>query len=163
MNDADVEKIVRGMVNETRRKGVAQYESITYYAAEAVVRHVFAEAEKMRVRVFVAIADAGANPVAVARMDGAFAASYDIAVHKAYTAVALKTSTEALGKLAAPGGELYGIQNTNDGKIVIFGGGEPLRIGDAVVGGVGVSGGTLAQDIALGIAGRKYWEDVLCR
>ncbi len=60
-------------------------------------------------------------------MDDALLASVDIARDKAYTALAMKMSTEELGELAQPGEELYGIEATNDGRIVVFGGGVPIE------------------------------------
>ena len=165
MNEADVERIVRDAVKKAKaeNESVRTKREITLCAAEAVIKHVFAAAEKMGLCAVAAVADAGANIVAVLRMDGAYLASYDIACSKAYTSASLKMPTEKLAKLAAPGGELYGIEQTNGGKIVIFGGGEPLCFGGEVVGSLGVSGGTLAQDTALAKLGKTYWEDVLCR
>ncbi|MBQ2803761.1 MAG: heme-binding protein, partial [Lachnospiraceae bacterium] len=64
-------------------------------------------------------------------------------------------------ELAAPGGSLYGIQHTNDGKIVVFGGGEPLYIDDVMVGAIGVSGGTAEQDTRLGEFGKNKIKDVI--
>ena len=165
MNEADVERIVRAAVEKVKADsgGVITKKEITLSAAEAVIKRVFAAAEEMGLSAIAAIADSGANIVAVMRMDGAISASYDIACSKAYTSASLKMSTEKLAKLAAPGGELYGIQHTNGGRIVIFGGGEPLILDGMVVGSLGVSGGTLAQDTALAALGKKYWEDILCR
>ena len=92
-------------------------------------------------------------------MDDAYIASYDIAVQKAFTVVSLKMSTATLKPLAQPGGSLYGIQFTNGGKIVIFGGGEPLKNREGqIVGGIGVSGGTEAQDTALAAYGKEIFE-----
>jgi uncharacterized protein GlcG (DUF336 family) len=92
-------------------------------------------------------------------MDNAYIASYDVAVNKAFTVVSLKMSTSTLKPLAQPGGSLYGIQFTNNGKIVIFGGGEPLlnAKGD-IIGGLGVSGGTEEQDTALAEYGKQIFE-----
>lgn len=165
MQSDAVEKIVRDAVQKALAENtrVTQVRTVTLQAAQALVARVFEAAEQMRLAVFAAVADSGGNPVMTARMDGAILASYDIAHNKAYTAVALKMPTDKLAELAAPGGELYGIQHTNGGKIVVFGGGEPLRCDGQVVGGLGVSGGTLQQDIALAQVGKKYWEDVLCR
>ena len=70
-------------------------------------------------------------------------------------------STKVLGELAQPGAELYGIQYTNEGKIVIFGGGEPLMIGDRLIGALGVSGGTAQQDTALAAYGKDILKEVL--
>lgn len=165
MQSDAVEKIVRDAVQKALAENtrVTQVRTVTLQAAQALVARVFEAAEQMRLSVFAAVADSGGNPVMTARMDGAILASYDIAHNKAYTAVALRMSTDKLAALAAPGGELYGIQHTNGGKIVVFGGGQPLWCNGQVVGGLGVSGGTLEQDIALAQVGKKYWEDVLCR
>ncbi|MBE6610842.1 MAG: heme-binding protein, partial [Ruminococcaceae bacterium] len=92
-------------------------------------------------------------------MDDAYIASYDVAVNKAFTVVALKMSTIALRPLAQPGASLYGIQFTNGGKIVIFGGGDPICDAEGkIIGGLGVSGGSEEQDTALSAYGKKYFE-----
>ena len=69
--------------------------------------------------------------------------------------------TKELAKLAAPGGSLYGIQHTNQGKVVIFGGGEPLYINDVLIGAIGVSGGSAEQDTRLGEYGKNKLKDVI--
>lgn len=165
MQTSDVDKIVGEAVREAlkKRSVVTNAHHVTLAAAQAVIKSVFAAAQHMGLGVYAAVADGAGNPVAVLRGEGALAASYDIAVNKAYTCTALKMSTEKLASLAAPGGELYGIQFTNGGKIVVFGGGEPLWHDGEIVGALGVSGGTLAQDIELAKVGKKYWEDILCR
>jgi uncharacterized protein GlcG (DUF336 family) len=81
-----------------------------------------------------------------ARMEGTLPASTDIAISKAYTAAALRMSTREVGQLALPGNPLYGIENTNAGKIVLFGGGVPLLLQKRVVGGLGISGGSVEED-----------------
>lgn len=101
----------------------------------------------------IAVVDDGGHLLTFARQDGAILASIDIAIGKARTAVLLKMSTEELGKAAAPGAPLYGIEVTNGG-LVIFGGGIPLRsAGGEVVGAIGVSAGTVEQDVLVAQAG----------
>ena len=117
--------------------------------ALALIERVEAEAEKMGVKAVVAVSDASGRPVAVHCMDGAYIGSFDVAVNKAYTSVAFKMTTEVLGQYSQPNGPLYGIQFTNQGRIVNFGGGVPLKIGDDIIGGFGVSGGSAEQDIHL--------------
>jgi uncharacterized protein GlcG (DUF336 family) len=91
--------------------------------------------------------DSGGNLTAMQRMDGALLVSIDIAVNKAYTAAAIKIPTHELARLAQPGQSLFGIHNADGGRIVIFGGGFPLKREDEVIGGIGVSGGSVEEDI----------------
>ncbi len=137
-------------------------DNIPLSRAKQLAAAVEAEAQRIGVRAVIAIADRGAHPILVHAMDDAYIASYDIAVQKAYTVVALKMSSAALKPLAQPGAPLYGIQHTNDGRIVIFGGGEPLRVSDGrIIGGLGVSGGSEEQDTALAAFGRNVFDRLI--
>lgn len=101
----------------------------------------------------IAVVDAGGNLKAFIRMDGSFLASIDIAIKKAKTARSLNMSTYELSKLAQPGKDLYGIEATNGG-MAIFGGGELIRNKDGlIIGAIGVSGGSVAEDMAVAQAG----------
>ena len=152
MNENEIREIVKNTI-------IASKTEMTLHLAERVADAVIAEAQRMGIKVVVALSDAAGNPKLVKVMEDAYIASYDIAVNKAYTVVALKMPTVKLKPLAAPGGELYGIQFTNGGKIVIFGGGDPLiNPKGKIIGGLGVSGGSEEQDIALSEFGRKYFE-----
>lgn len=123
--------------------------NITLNAAEALMKKVEAEARQMGLKVVTAVANAHGNIVAVRCMDDSYIGSFDVAVNKAYTSVAFKMTTETLGRYSQPGGGLYGIQLTNQGRIVNFGGGAPLKVGEDIIGGIGVSGGSAEQDIHL--------------
>ena len=112
-------------------------------------RAVLDKAKEMHLPVVTAACDAGGNPTALMRADGAYIASVDIAQSKAFTSVSVQMSTEKLGALCQPNGPLYGIQNTNQGRIVIFGGGIPLYRNGVLIGGFGVSGGSAEQDTGL--------------
>lgn len=94
------------------------------------------------------------------RMEGALPASTDIAMSKAYTAAALRMTTEELGRLALPGGPLYGIQHTRGGRIILFGGGIPLRLQDRVAGAIGISGGTVEDDVRVAEAAEAAWKEM---
>ena len=132
---------------------------MTLALADKLADAVLGEAKRIGVRAVVCISDAAGNPKVVKSDDDAYIASYDVAVNKAFTVVALKMSTIKLKLLAQPGASLYGIQFTNGGKIVIFGGGDELRDPEGViVGGLGVSGGSEEQDTALSAWGKKYFE-----
>ena len=134
--------------------------SITPREAHQLAKAVRCRARSMGVKAVVAVSDAHANPVLCEAEEGAYIASWDIALNKSYTVVALKMSTAELAKLAAPGAELYGIQFTNGGKIVVFGGGEPLEEGGKIVGGLGVSGGSAEQDTALAAYGKQIFKEM---
>jgi uncharacterized protein GlcG (DUF336 family) len=97
----------------------------------------------------IAVVDSGGGLIAHARMDGAWLASVDIAIDKAWTARAVDMPTDALAQLAQSGQQGFGINTTNRGRIVIFGGGIPVRVSGSVVGAVGASGGSVEQDIAV--------------
>ena len=112
-----------------------------------------AGADKRNTLMNIAVVDSGGNLKAFVRMDGAFLASIDIAIKKAVTARSLNMSTLELSKVSQPGQELYGIEVTNGG-MAIFGGGELLLDKNGVIiGAVGVSGGSVAEDVAVAKAG----------
>ena len=92
------------------------------------------------------------------RMQDALLASLDISPNKAYTSVALKMATHELVPLIQPGTELYGIQFSNQGKIVTFGGGYPLKSGREIIGGIGVSGGSVKDDMIIAEEALKVFE-----
>ena len=94
----------------------------------------------------VAVVDSGGNLVSHARMDGAWIGSVDISINKAFTARAFDIATGDLAANAQPGGQFYGIQESNHGRVMIFAGGIPLQRDGQVVGAVGVSGGDGEQD-----------------
>ena len=97
----------------------------------------------------IAVVDAGGNLVSHVRMDGAWIGSVDIAINKAFTARAFDLPTADLAADSQPGGQFYGIQESNKGRVVIFAGGIPLKRAGEVVGAVGVSGGDREQDLTV--------------
>lgn len=112
-------------------------------------------AEKINMPMVIAVVDAGGNLVAQQRMDGALLVSVDISRNKAYSAVAVKMPTHELAGAAQPGQPLFGIHSTDGGRIVIFGGGFPLLSKDVLIGGIGVSGGSVEDDMACAEAALK--------
>jgi uncharacterized protein GlcG (DUF336 family) len=123
----------------------------------ADARRVMAAAEKKAVEIGqpmnIAVADAGGNIVAHMRMDGAWIGSIDISQKKAFTSRAFDIATKDLAAHSQSGDQFFGIHASNDGKIMIFAGGIPLRKNGAVVGAIGVSGGSGDQDHAVAEAG----------
>ena len=94
-------------------------------------------------------------------MDDAFLVSYDVATKKAYTSVAVKMSTMELSKIAQPGQTFYGVDKLDGGKIIIFGGGIPLKVDGKIVGGLGISGGTGEQDHDLALFGEAAFQELI--
>lgn len=129
--------------------------------AVALIEKVEEKAREMDMRVVIAVSDASGRPVAVHCMDGAYHGSYDVALNKTYTSTAFQMSTKELSRLCQPGQDLYGLQFSNEGKVMILGGGEPLMVGDTMIGALGVSGGTAAQDTELAAYGRAILKEVI--
>ncbi|MBG1270926.1 heme-binding protein [Nostoc sp. WHI] len=101
----------------------------------------------------IAVVDHGANLITHVRMDGAWIGSVDIAIKKAYTARAFNISTKELAAHSQCGGEFFGIHASNNGKVMIFAGGIPLKQNGTIVGAIGVSGGPGEQDQEVAEAG----------
>ena len=114
---------------------------VTLAAAEAVVAAARKHAEKIGVPSCIAVVDSGANLVAFVRMDRAWLGSIDIAQDKAFTSRAFDMTTKELARMSQPGEPLFGITASNEGRVVIFAGGVPLKVDGVVIGAVGASGG----------------------
>ena len=156
MNDREITKIVEDVVNNIKSKP-----EMTLKLAKKLAEKVEEEAARIGVNAVVAVSNSGARPVLVECMDDSYIASYDVAFQKAYTVVALKMSTIQLKSISQPNQPLNGIQFTNGGQIVIFGGGDPLVHNSKIIGGIGVSGGTEEQDTARSAYGAECLKDIL--
>jgi len=129
--------------------------------AVALIEEVEKQATLLGLSVVTAVYNSAARPIAVHCMEDSYIASFDVAINKAFTSAALKMPTKVLKNLSQPGQELYGIQHTNDGKIVIFGGGEPLIYNGKLIGALGVSGGTEDEDTKLAEFGKNKFKEVM--
>lgn len=156
----NIDKIINDVLN-SYVSATPKLSNLNLKVAKKLISLVEAKADEMGVKAVVAVADRGGNTIAVECMDDSYIASYDIAVNKAFTCVALKMSTKKLSLLAQPGESLYGIQFTNNGRIVIFGGGEPLEVEGCVIGAVGVSGGSEEQDTALAMFAKDAFYKII--
>lgn len=136
INENLIEKAVRKTMGGTIGLG----------EAKALTEKIEKEAERRGKKAVIAICNEQGNPVSVHVMDGAYLVSFDVAVKKAYTAVALKMPTIKLAELVKPGATFYGLSGD---KIITIGGGVPLERDGKVIGGLGVSGGTGEEDNSL--------------
>ena len=170
MNEQDITNAVRAVISQMKDAAPAQEKKhvckckkhvMTLALANALTEKVKAKAAEMGVNVVIAVSDKAGRPVSVQCMDDAYIASFDIAINKTYTSASLKMSTAQLAELSQPGQDLYGIQFTNNGKSVIFGGGEVLEADGHIVGALGVSGGSAAEDTAIAAYGKSVFKEVL--
>lgn len=120
-------------------------------AAHAVAAAV-AHARDLGVKINVAVVDAGGNLTAFLRMPGAFLHSIDIAIDKAYTAAGFGFPTgEWMKAVGHDEGMKLGFAARP--RLVVFGGGLPIRVDGQLIGGIGVSGASEQQDVACASAG----------
>ena len=136
-----------------------QYMTVTLAEAKRMLSAAEAKAASMGIAYNIAVVDAGGHLVAFVRQDGGLIGSIDLAIDKAVTARLFDKTTSELATLAQSGRPLFGIQESNAGKVVIFGGGVPIVSGGAIIGAVGTSAGTVEQDIAVAEAAIKALAD----
>jgi len=96
-----------------------------------------------------AVVDTGGHLLYLERPEDAYVTSVGIAVDKAFTAATMKRETNMLTERVKPESDLFGLNHTNNGRIVPFGGGIPVIVDGEVTGAVGVSGGAVEEDIAV--------------
>lgn len=155
------EKIYHQIHKNAYRKSQNTSTAITLDVAKEIALHVEEKAKEMGLAVVIALVNPEGNPICIHILDGAFLISYELAVKKAYTSVALKTTTESLKEITQPGNELGGLEEALENKITTIGGGAPVIIDKKVFGGIGVSGGSAEEDIYLAQYGVKIAREVL--
>lgn len=121
--------------------------AISVECAAAAVQAAVAHACDLGIRINVAITDPAGVLMAFLRMPGAFLHSVEIAIDKAYTAASFGFPTSQwMGILA--GDEALRLGMPLRPRLIVFGGGLPIREGERLIGGIGVSGGSAEQDEA---------------
>lgn len=129
--------------------------NVTLEQAEKAIQAAKQKAAEINVPMTIAVVDTGGNLVALSRQDNALLASLDIAIGKAYTAVAMKMSTADLNPLVQPGALLYHLETSNMPRTLVpFAGGLPIQANGEVIGGIGASGGAPDQDHEVAAAGQ---------
>lgn len=145
------------IINAVLEKLSLGQQRLSLDAAKKLIEKIEVEAKRRGLHAVIAVCGFDGNIIAVHVMDNAFLASFDIAMKKAYTSVAVKMSTKELGKLAMPGETFYGVDKADNNRLIIFGGGVPLMMGDNIVGGLGISGGSSEDDDALAQFGAELF------
>jgi uncharacterized protein GlcG (DUF336 family) len=121
--------------------------------ARRVIAAAEAKAAEIGQPMNIAVVDGGGNLVSHVRMDGAWIGSIDISINKAFTSRAFDITTKDLADNSQSGDQFFGIHVSNRGRVMIFAGGIPLKREGAVVGAIGVSGGSGEQDHSVAEAG----------
>jgi uncharacterized protein GlcG (DUF336 family) len=111
------------------------------------------KADQIGIPMCIAVTDESGNLIGFSRMDGGKVSSISIAIDKAFTAAAARNPTSFYNEVCRPGSPTFGIHTSNQGRFSIIGGGLPVKSGSAVVGGIGASSGTAAQDVEVAQAG----------
>lgn len=124
----------------------SQAAGLTLKAATTLMKAAKAAARELGVPISVAVVDQGGQLVAFERMDTADLVTIQLAQDKAWTALMNRMPTRDLAPLVQPGAEFYGYESIGRGRTIVFAGGMPVDIGGVLVGGVGVSGGSVEQD-----------------
>lgn len=143
-----------GIVAEVVKR-IMEQRVLSLETAKKIIEKVEEESRNRGKKAVICVCNEQGNPIAVHVMDGAFLISFDVAVKKAYTAVALKMPTLKLNDLVKSGQTFYGLQNLD--KVMTIGGGVPLYRNGILLGGLGVSGGTGEEDDSLA----RFGADIL--
>lgn len=130
-------------------------EGLNFIHVHQMMKQAVDASIELKVPVVISVVDANGHLIMTYRMPEALLVSTDLAPKKAYTSVALKCATHQLSDLIQPGTDLYQLETMCDGKIVTFGGGIPLYQQQQLVGAIGISGGTVKQDIEIALAAIK--------
>lgn len=139
-------KYVMELVSE-KLSSIDMDNNLSLEKARKIIRAGERKAKEMNIAAVFAVVNPEGNLIIEERMDNAILVSVEVAYKKAYTAAALKLNTQDLTALVQPGAMFYGLQS--DPKYIVFGGGMLLKVDGKIVGAVGVSGGTVEQDMAI--------------
>ena len=121
--------------------------SLSFYDLHQIAKTALTRAGALNVPVVISVVDAHGIGMLTWRMPDALLVSSDLAPKKAWTAVAMKSATHELSDAVQPGRALYGLDAHMEGKVVTFGGGFPIWRDGNIIGGLGVSGGSVEQDM----------------
>ena len=114
-----------------------------------------AKAKKIGVPMCIAVSDESGNLIAFERIDRAKVLSFNLSADKAFTAAVSKRPTHEYNELYQPGSLIFGIHTSSGGRFSTVGGGYPVNARGAVVGGIGLSGGSAEQDMECAEAALK--------
>lgn len=137
-------------------------EQLTLEGAKIAIAAAERKAKEIGVPMNIAVVDASTHLLHFSRMEGAKITSISISMDKAFTAAGHRVGTHTYKEAVWPGGPAFGLGNSNGGRFTTFGGGLPITNGKGeVIGGIGASTGTPAQDQQVVQAGVDALDQVL--
>ena len=140
---------------------LSTHRSLTLEGARVILEAAKKKAKEIGVDMDIAVVDGGGHLIVFERMDAAKITGIDIAINKAFTSACTRKPTSEYAKIAGPGGEAFGIHASNQGRFMVFGGGVPVFVDGEVIGAVGCSSGSAAQDEAVASAGIEAFLQML--
>jgi uncharacterized protein GlcG (DUF336 family) len=120
---------------------------------QRIIDAAITHAEAIGVPMCIAVMDESCNLLGFMRMDGGKVPGITLAIDKCFTATGTRKPTHDLAEASKPGNPVYGLTSTLGGRIIVIAGGLPIVVNGVVVGGIGVSSGTPAQDLEVAQAG----------
>jgi uncharacterized protein GlcG (DUF336 family) len=125
--------------------------------AHHIISAAIMHAEKIGVPMCIAVMDESCNLLGFMRMDGGKIPSITMAIDKCFTATGTRKPTHDLAEASRPGNPVYGLTSALGGRMVVIAGGLPIIADGTVIGGIGVSSGTPAQDLEVAQAGVDWF------
>lgn len=122
---------------------------------DRILKGAQAKAKEIGVPMCIAVMDESCKLLGFVRMAGAKVTSITLAIDKAYTAAGTRKPTQDLAEPSMPGNPVFGLTSTIGGRIVVIAGGLPIVVDGEVVGSIGASSGTPAQDLVVAEAGMQ--------
>ena len=142
----DPTRFAAELADPSRGPTASQAAGLTLKAATTLMKAAKAAARARGIAISVAVVDQGGQLLSFERMDGADLVTTSLSQDKAWTALLNRMPTRDLAPLVQPGAEFYGYESIGRGRTIVFAGGMPIEMGGVLVGGVGVSGGSVEQD-----------------
>eukprot|EP00091_Calanus_sinicus_P001237 TRINITY_DN11204_c0_g1_i2.p1 TRINITY_DN11204_c0_g1~~TRINITY_DN11204_c0_g1_i2.p1 ORF type:complete len:134 (-),score=44.98 TRINITY_DN11204_c0_g1_i2:65-466(-) len=128
--------------------------------ANTAIKVAIETANSLGVKFCIAVMDSGVNLVAFSRMDGGRVGTIDVAMKKAKTSALFGLESGLLGTMTLPGKPVYGLEHSNGG-LITFPGGVPIKNGSGeFIGSIGVSGGTVEDDLVVAMAAAEAVADL---
>ncbi|HVR32625.1 MAG TPA: heme-binding protein [Acidimicrobiia bacterium] len=127
--------------------------------ADVLIAGARAKSNEIGIPMCIAVTDESGNLISFERMDGGKVSSISIAIDKAFTAAVARRGTHVYNQLCVPGEPTFGIHISNGGHFSVIGGGLPVYADGDIVGGIGISSGTAAEDLVVAEGAIEHFDE----